>query len=128
MKKKILLVDDEQDILSTIGKRMKTWGYDLITATNWKDAIAAINNKGPDIVVLDYMMPEMDGIATLKEIRKINKSIPTIIFTAFQNTKSIAGTEELGVSYCIPKFTMFPSSESALKIALRTLEKEMLQE
>jgi len=125
MKKKILLVDDEQDLLSVMGMRIKSWGYDLATAETGKDAITAINNENPDIVILDHMMPDMDGITTLKEIRKTNNSIPVIMFTAFQNAKSIKGVEELGVSFCIPKLSMFPSSESALKTAIRTIEKEM---
>ena len=123
-KTKILLVDDETDLLLIMGRRMREWGYDLIEALNGEEAVTAVKSKHPDIVILDYMMPDMDGIETLKEIRKINKSIPVIMFTAFPDKKSIEGTEKLGVSAYIPKLSMFPSSESALKTAIKMTEKK----
>ncbi len=117
-KKKILLVDDEMDFVMIMGKRIKYWGYELITASNGKEALEAIEEKRPDLVVLDYMMPEMDGVATLKEIRKVSKEIPVIMLTAFPNKTSIEGTEALGVTAYIPKLGMFGSVEASLKAAV----------
>jgi len=124
-KTKVLLVDDEIDLILIMGKRIKQWGYDLMEATGGKEAVSAVKSGRPDIVILDYMMPDMDGIDTLKEIRKINKNIPVIMFTAFPDKKSIEGTESLGVSAYIPKLSMFPSAESALKTALKMAEKKV---
>jgi len=70
-------------------------------------------------------MPGMDGIETLREIRKLNKEIPVIMFTAFPDKTSIEGTEALGVSAYIPKLSMFPTGESALKTALKMSEKKI---
>ena len=124
-KTKILLVDDEIDLILIMGKRIKKWGYDLLEALNGKEALDAVKSKHPDIVILDYMMPDMDGITTLKEIRKVNKSIPVIMFTAFPDKKSIEDTEKLGVSAYIPKLSMFPTGEPALKTALKMAEKKI---
>ena len=125
MKKTILLIDDEKDVLTIMGGRIRKWGYDLIEATGGKEAIEAIKKGGPDIVVLDYIMPEMDGVSTLKEIRKINNKIPVIMFTAFSDKKSIKGTEKLGVTAYIPKMSMFSPGESSLEIAVKMAEKNL---
>ncbi len=59
--KKILIVDDEKDILLMLKKRLTAKGYFVITATNGADALMLANSKHPDIIVLDILMPGMDG-------------------------------------------------------------------
>ena len=68
---KILLVDDEQDILEFVGYSLKKEGFTVFTALNGKDAIITAKKEKPDLIILDIMMPEMDGIETCQEIRKI---------------------------------------------------------
>ena len=68
---KILLVDDEPDILEFLGYNLKKEGYEVFTASNGKDAIAVAKNEIPELIVLDVMMPEMDGMEVCKELRKI---------------------------------------------------------
>jgi two-component system, OmpR family, alkaline phosphatase synthesis response regulator PhoP len=94
--KKILLVDDEIDILEFISYNLEKEGYKVYTAQNGKDAIRIAEKKEPDLIILDVMMPEMDGIVTCEEIRKIPKLKNTII--AFLTARSedysqIAGFE-----------------------------------
>src|SRR5574344_896192 len=94
--KKILLVDDEVDILEFISYNLEKEGYKVYTAQNGKDAIRIAEKKEPDLIILDVMMPEMDGIVTCEEIRKIPKLKSTII--AFLTARSedysqIAGFE-----------------------------------
>lgn len=125
MNKKVLLVDDEKDMLMVIGIRIKAWGYDLIEASSGKEALKAIPEKKPDMVILDYIMPEMDGIATLKEIRKFDTKIPVIIFTAFPDHRSIEEAKMLGVCAFVPKLSAHSSSESLLKEALRLAETKL---
>lgn len=93
---KILLVDDEQDILEFVGYALKKEGYSVFTALNGKDAIALAEKEKPDLILLDIMMPEMDGIETCGEIRKI----PTLenVLVAFLTARNedysqIAGFE-----------------------------------
>lgn len=81
--KKILIVDDEKDVLSMLEKRLTAKGYFVIAATNGKDALILANSKRPDIIVLDILMPGMDGpeVATrLKESPK-TKDIPVMFLT-----------------------------------------------
>lgn len=77
--KKILLVDDEIDILEFISYNLEKEGYRVYTAQNGKDAIKIADKKIPDLIILDVMMPEMDGIVTCEELRKIAKLKNTVI-------------------------------------------------
>ncbi|MDA3815880.1 MAG: response regulator transcription factor [Prolixibacteraceae bacterium] len=77
--KKILLVDDEVDILEFISYNLEKEGYKVYTAQNGKDAIKIAEKKEPDLIILDVMMPEMDGIVTCEELRKKPKLKSTVI-------------------------------------------------
>jgi two-component system alkaline phosphatase synthesis response regulator PhoP len=68
---KILLVDDEQDILDFLSYNLKKEGFQVYTALNGRDAISIAKKEIPHLIVLDVMMPEMDGIDTCREIREI---------------------------------------------------------
>ncbi len=70
-KQKILLVDDEQDILEFLSYNLKKEGYSVFTANNGKEAITVAKKEIPDLIILDVMMPDMDGIETCREIREI---------------------------------------------------------
>lgn len=70
-KYKILLVDDEVDILEFISYNLEKEGYKVYTAQNGVEAIKLAEKKTPDLIILDVMMPEMDGIAACEEIRRI---------------------------------------------------------
>lgn len=124
-KKKILLVDDEVDFLEIMGVRIESWGYDLIKASNGKEAIDAVMSKTPDIVILDYIMPDMDGIEVLKQIRKIDNKIPVIMFTAHPDMKSMKGAEELGIIVYTPKLSAYIDTQLSLKQAIRMAEKRL---
>lgn len=76
---KILLVDDEIDILEFISYNLEKEGYKVFTAQNGADAIKLAEKKQPHLIILDVMMPEMDGIAACEEIRKIPSLSNTII-------------------------------------------------
>ena len=67
----ILLVDDEPDILEFIGYNLKKEGFEVLTASNGRQAIELAKEHRPTVIILDVMMPEMDGIETCEEIRKI---------------------------------------------------------
>lgn len=76
---KILLVDDEPDILEFIGYNLKKEGFQVETATNGKDALKTAQSLNPHLIVLDVMMPGMDGIETCEEIRKIPSLKDTLV-------------------------------------------------
>jgi len=82
MKKKditILLVDDEPDILEIVGYNLSAEGYNVITADNGEKAVKIAKKKKPHLIILDVMMPEMDGIEACEQIRKIPELSETII-------------------------------------------------
>jgi len=76
---KILLVDDEVDILEFISYNLEKEGYKVFTAQNGAEAIKVAEKTLPDLIILDVMMPEMDGIAACEEIRRIPSLQNTII-------------------------------------------------
>lgn len=76
---KILLVDDEPDILEIVGYNLSQEGYNIITANNGKEAIVKAKKEKPHLIIMDVMMPEMDGIEACGNIRKIPELENTII-------------------------------------------------
>ncbi|WP_372916778.1 response regulator transcription factor [Salegentibacter sp.] len=76
---KILLVDDEPDILEIVGYNLRTEGYQVITAENGAEAVKLAKKHKPQLIILDVMMPEMDGIEACEQIRNIAGLEDTII-------------------------------------------------
>lgn len=68
-KQKVLLVDDEQDILDLIGFNLEKEGFEVFTANNGRDGLELARKNNPDLVLLDVMMPGMDGMETCRELR-----------------------------------------------------------
>ena len=95
-KYKILLVDDEVDILEFISYNLEKEGYKVYTAQNGLEAIKLAEKKLPDLIILDVMMPEMDGIAACEEIRKIpilQNSVIAFLTARGEDYSQIAGFE-----------------------------------
>ena len=82
--KRILLIDDEASILAVARVGLKRAGWSVLTAASGKEGIAKAETEQPDAIVLDVMMPEMDGLATLKQLQNnpLVKHIPVIFLTA----------------------------------------------
>lgn len=79
---KILLVDDEPDILEIVGYNLKNEGYNVYTAKNGVEAIEVAKNTMPHLIILDIMMPEMDGIETCEKIRT-TKGLENVLISFF---------------------------------------------
>lgn len=91
---KILLVDDEQDILEIVGYNLSLEGYQVITASNGKDAISKAKKELPHLIILDVMMPEMDGIEACENIRKfpeLENTIITFLTARSEDYSQVAG-------------------------------------
>lgn len=78
---KILLVDDEPSLLKVLSIKLRVSGYDVLTALNGQEALKLIKSESPDIVLLDVIMPGMDGFEVLQKLRSFSK-LPVIIFSA----------------------------------------------
>lgn len=91
---KILLVDDEPDILDFLSYNLKKEGYTVFTASNGVEAIAKAKKELPHLIVLDVMMPEMDGIETcrlIREIPSLNNSVVTFLTARNEEYTQISG-------------------------------------
>ncbi|WP_027377133.1 response regulator transcription factor [Kaistella palustris] len=77
--KKILLIDDEQDILEILSYNLEKEGYEVSTACNGAEGIEKAREILPDLILLDVMMPEKDGIETCQDLRKIKELQKTLI-------------------------------------------------
>ncbi len=94
MQQKILLVDDDPDILEFISYNVRQEGYEIQTADNGIKALEILKSYKPDLIILDVMMPEMDGIETCQEIRKnqeFNDIIITFLTARAEDYSQIAG-------------------------------------
>lgn len=106
-KKKILLVDDEKDISIIISKVLERSGYEVITAADGLEGIAKAEDELPDLILLDNMMPNMDGPAALVKLKASEKtrSIPVITVTALADEDNIVTAQKGGaVDYVVKPF------------------------
>ncbi|MDZ5712444.1 response regulator transcription factor [Jeotgalibacillus haloalkalitolerans] len=82
MKKKVLVVDDEQSIVTLLKYNLEQSGYEVLTAYDGAEGIALVESEDPDLLVLDLMLPVMDGIEVCKQLRQKQIHIPIIMLTA----------------------------------------------
>lgn len=87
-KKKILIVDDEKQLVSLVTLHMKMSGYESISASNGEEALAIIKSEKPDLIILDLMLPKIDGWEVCKRLRAESgvRDIPVIMLTARSET------------------------------------------
>lgn len=102
-KKRILLVDDEPDFVELIRHRLQINGYDVTAVGNGKEALGILRKEKFDAVLLDIIMPQMDGLKTLKTIRKRDKDLPVFMLTAHSDEERFRQANELGASGFIVK-------------------------
>ncbi len=90
---KILVVDDDPDDLKMISMILQPEGYEVVTAENGREALEKVESEDPDLIILDVMMPELDGFAACAKLKSSpeSKGIPVILLTAvakrIQDTK-----------------------------------------
>jgi DNA-binding NtrC family response regulator len=92
----VLLVDDELEFLETLVKRLTKRGLNISTAKSGEDALKIIRGKGIDVAVLDVRMPGMDGIQTLRQIKKIDPLMEVIMLTGHASVEVAIEGMELG--------------------------------
>ncbi|MBS1258813.1 MAG: Response regulator ArlR [Candidatus Scalindua arabica] len=83
----ILLVEDDKNQKLLYEQELRHEGYEVVTASNGKEALEKVQENLPDIVIMDINMPKMDGIEAMGKILGKNKEIPVIINTAYSNYK-----------------------------------------
>ena len=117
-RQRILVADDEASIRRILETRLKMVGYDVVVAEDGEEAISAFNKTNPDLVVLDVMMPKVDGYGVTREIRRTS-DVPIIILTALGDvSERITGLELGADDYVIKPFSP-KELEARLKAVLR---------
>ncbi|MGJ8591878.1 MAG: response regulator transcription factor [Aquaticitalea sp.] len=127
---KILLVDDEPDILEIVGYNLSSEGYQVITAENGMEAVKKAKKERPQLIILDVMMPEMDGIEACEQIRKIpdlNDVIITFLTARGEDYSQMAGFDA-GADDYITKPIKPKVLVSKVKALLRRLKDEEASE
>jgi two-component system, OmpR family, alkaline phosphatase synthesis response regulator PhoP len=125
---KILLVDDEQDILEIVGYNLSQEGYKIVTASNGKEAIAVAKKELPQLIIMDVMMPEMDGMEACENIRKIpelSNVIITFLTARSEDYSQVAGFDA-GADDYIAKPIKPKLLVSKVKALLRRLKSESM--
>lgn len=123
---KILLVDDEPDILEIVGYNLTQEGYQIVTASNGKEAIALARKELPHLIIMDVMMPEMDGIEACENIRKfpeLQNTIITFLTARSEDYSQVAGFDA-GADDYIAKPIKPKVLISKVKALLRRLKNE----
>ena len=104
-KKKLLIVDDEKDFVDTLSERLGAKGFDILTAFNGNDGLEKANSEKPDLIILDLMLPKMDGYKVCGLLKNDTRyaKIPIVMFTARAQDSDLALAGELGASAYITK-------------------------
>jgi DNA-binding response OmpR family regulator len=117
MKKKILLVEDEESLMLLYEEELKAEGYEVVTAGNGKEALRQLEGMKPDLIILDIVMPVMDGMETLGQIMGKKRTIPIIIHTSYP------GYREDFMSWAADAYVAKSSDMRELKDTVRDLLK-----
>ena len=96
MGEKVLLVDDEQDLLDAMAERMRIQGLDVSTTTSAWDALEKAEAESYDAIVMDLMMPEMDGLKALRAIKEVKPDLQVILLTGMATMEKEIEATNLG--------------------------------
>jgi DNA-binding response OmpR family regulator len=104
-RKKILVVDDEADIVTTLGMRLESEGYEVITAGDGMRAVAATQRESPDLIILDIRMPAGTGYDVYKILQgsETMSRVPVVFVSALSSEEVRKKISELGAAHFLPK-------------------------
>jgi len=124
LKKKILIVDDERDIVKAVMIRLQTSGYEVVTAFDGAQGVFMAHKEKPDLIILDIRMPAGDGFSVAQRLRKSIHTfqIPIIFLTGSPEKNSEQRAQEVGARFYIKKPY---DPEELLDAVRRALETEL---
>ena len=96
MSEKVLIVDDEEDFLEIMAERMTARGMEVVTARSAREAFEKLEKESFDAVILDFMMPEMDGVQALKMLREKKPDLQIILLTGHATVEKGIEAMKLG--------------------------------
>jgi OmpR family response regulator RpaB len=126
---KILVVDDDPDILDAVTMILESQGYQVVTARDGIEGLATLKSENPDLMILDLMMPKMDGFGVCKELQdprwSKHKNIPILILTSVREDASRRRYElETGLELDVDDYIEKPMSPDVLLQRVGTLIKK----
>ena len=116
---RILIVDDEPDMLENCSRILSRQGYSCVTAENGRAALALLEHEHPDLLLTDLKMPEVDGMALLRQIHEMDPALPVIVITGFATFESAVAAVKLGAFDYLPKDFSVDQLRVAVERALR---------
>lgn len=108
-KSKVLIIDDEPDIIETLTYMLQARNYEIISASDGIEGLLKAKSESPDIILLDIMMPGMDGYEVCSKLKKDNsvKNIPVIMLTAKGDAEAVIKAHRLGANdYIVKPFNL----------------------
>ena len=120
--RKLLVVDDERDICDFVANFFGERGFEVFTASSGEEALKVAKAEKPDIALLDIKMEGMDGIATLKHLKDIDRNLKIIMVTALEDQDKMNEACRLGACEYITKPLILDHLEQAVE---RNLEKQL---
>jgi len=130
-KEKILIIEDEKDIIKMLDYNLKKEGFNILSIRNGEDAIGSARNEHPDLIILDLMLPGMDGLEVCRAIKGDSKtaSIPIIMLTAkSQESDKVVGLELGADDYVTKPFSLRELIARIKAVLRRGKEKDKLPE
>jgi DNA-binding response OmpR family regulator len=116
---KVLLVDDDRDIVETLAKILTREGYEVVSAFDGEEGLQKVKDTNPDLVILDLVMPKLNGFDVLKEIREKHKDKwrPVIIVSATNDLEAIKKSYNLEADHYLTK----PATVENILRGIRTM-------
>lgn len=125
-RKLIMVVDDDQEMLRLLNRTLELEGFDAIVVADGESALTLLEETDPDLVILDIMMPGLDGLQTLDLIRE-HSNVPVIMLTARHEVESLQRALFLGADDYISKPFSIRSLTARIQAKLRRARHEVLQ-
>jgi len=112
---RILIVEDAIHVAKLLAESVRHQGHEAIVARSGEEGLSLFDQRYPDAVFLDIVMPGVDGIAVLRRIRKTHPALPVIVITGSASSQQIAEAKSLGVTDIIEKPFVLKHLDQALK-------------
>ncbi len=122
-KKTVLLIDDDKEFLEEAAEALSSEGYRVVVCIEASEALKKIKTEQPDIVLLDILMPDADGIEILKKIRRRYKELPVFMLTGFADEKRFEAAKKFKASGFINKTNNFIDKLNTINSALMLADK-----
>lgn len=102
-KMRVLVIDDDPDVLDFLKTFFTSLNHEVVTHSNAQDGMKALVSVVPDLVLLDIMLPQKNGLELLKEIKELDKDVPVAMITAYKDAERVIEAFRLGAMDCLLK-------------------------